>query len=482
MATNSTTAQKLPLREKIAYGIGDVSNGLAVSSVAFWLLYYLTDVAGLPGTLAGIALMVGRAWDAVIDPFIGWMSDKTESRWGKRRPFLLFGALTYSATFFSLWVMPEFASEQARFLYITLAFIAFNTALAFVFIPYTSLTAAMTNDYHERTALTGFRMTFSQLSYLIGGALPPLLVGLIISEPGRAFFETLGVQSLFGEWAGTPRQAYFIIALGLSFLMSVSLLICFAGTRERVAGADSAHVSANPLSYAPDLARLCKSNVAFRSSLMIKLLSTCATTLIGVNIPYYLSYVIGMPEQKTVVLACLFAAAILTTPLWVMRARKHGKAKTYRLAMYGYIAVLTALVFLPAHATPWIYPVAIGAGIFHSAALMIPWSIIPDVVEYDELLVGSRREGLLYGGSAFAYKFASAFAIFLVGAILDLVGYIPNQAQTSEAILGIKLTIALAPAILLALSIWASLRYPLTPEKHREILLELAKRREASAS
>jgi Na+/melibiose symporter-like transporter len=102
-------------------------------------------------------------------------------------------------------------------------------------------------------------------------------------------------------------------------------------------------------------------------------------------------------------------------------------------------------------------------------------------VEYDELLHGARREGLLYGGSAFAYKFASAFAIFLVGAILDLVGYIPNQAQTPEAVLGIKLTIALAPAILLVLSIWSSFKYPLTPDKHREILLELSRRREAVA-
>jgi GPH family glycoside/pentoside/hexuronide:cation symporter len=475
----NTTPVKLPLREKVAYGIGDVSNGLAVSSVAFWLLYYLTDVAGLPGTLAGIALMVGRAWDALIDPFIGWMSDKTESRWGKRRPFLLFGALTYSATFFSLWVMPEFETAQARFLYITVAFIAFNTALAFVFIPYTSLTAAMTSDYHERTSLTGYRMTFSQLSYLLGGALPPLLVGVIISEPGRAFFENAGIQTLFGSWAGTPRQAYFIIALGLSILMSLSLIICFAGTRERVAGANSSHVSANPFSYVPDLARIIKSNLAFRSSLMIKLLSTCATTLIGVNIPYYLSYVVGMPGQKTLVLTCLFTAAILTTPLWVMRARTHGKAATYRVAMYGYITVLGALVLLPAHPTSWIYPIAICAGVFHSAALMIPWSILPDVVEYDELLHGTRREGLLYGGSAFAYKFASAFAIFLVGAILDLVGYVPNQAQTPEAVLGIKLTIAFAPAILLGLSIWASFKYPLTPDKHRDILLELSRRRDA---
>jgi len=469
-------APKLPLREKIAYGVGDIANGLAVSSVAFWLLYYLTDVAGLPGTLAGIALMIGRAWDALIDPFIGWLSDKTETKWGKRRPFLLFGAFTYSLTFFSLWVIPEFSDESSTFIYITLAFIAFNTALAFVFIPYTSLTAAMTSDYHERTSLTGYRMTFSQLSYLLGGALPPFLVGAIISEPGKLFFEQLGVQSLFGDWAGTPRQAYFVIALGLSILMSASLLFCFAGTRERVAGAVSAHVSANPFSYVTALARICRDNIAFRSSVLIKLFSTCATTLIGVNIPYYLSYVIGMPGQKTVVLSCLFLAAIATTPLWVVRARTHGKAETYRAAMMGYIVVLAALTLLPSHATPWIYPLAIAAGVFHSAALMIPWSIIPDVVEYDELLFGSRREGLLYGGSAFAYKFASAFAIFLVGVILDLVGYVPNQPQTAEAVLGIKLTITIAPAILLGLSIWASTKYPLTPEKHREILSELSRR------
>ncbi len=483
-AKNSSDSSPAPIRlkrrEKVAYGIGDVANGIAVSSVAFWFLIYLTDVAGLPGTLAGSALMIGRAWDALVDPFVGWLSDRTNTRWGKRRPFLLFGALTYGLAFASIWMVPSFESETSRFLYVLVSFVIFNSSLALVFIPYTSLTASMTDDYNERVSLTGYRMTCSQIAFLIGGSIPPLLVAAFATSSGAGamYFEALGLQNLFGTWAATPRQGYLLLGVTFGMVIIASTLAAFFGTRERIApeGSHDGH-EANPFKYLTGLVSVCKDNLAFRCSVMIKLLSTCATTLIGVNIPYYLTYVLRMPEQKTVVLGVLFISAILTTPLWVLAARRFGKAETFRFAMGGYVLVLLCILPLPSEPTNLIYPIAILAGIFHSAALLLPWSILPDVVEFDELQHGTRREGLLFGGSAFAYKFASALALFIVGVLLDLFGYIPNQAQTPTAVLGIKLTIALAPGLLFLASIWSSMSYPLSPERYREVLEELRERR-----
>lgn len=479
--STSDSRQKLRKREKIAYGVGDIANGIAVSSIAFWFLMYLTDVAGLPGTLAGTALMVGRIWDAVTDPIAGWLTDRTESRWGKRRPFLLFGALTYGIAFSALWMVPVYESDWQKFFYVLFAFLIFNTALTLVFIPYTSLTAAMTDDYQERVSLTGYRMTCSQMSFLVGGALPPLLVGAFLSSTssGSVLLDGLGLQQMFGEWGGTARQGYAVLGVLFGSIIIGSTLVTFFGTRERVSpDAHSAH-EPNPLRYISGLVVTCRDNIAFRASVLIKLLSTAATTLIGVNIPYYLAYVLKMPEQKTWVLGALFLAAIAATPWWVMMARRHGKAETFRYAMAGYIGVLLLLIVLPAQPTLLIYPIAILAGFFHSAALMLPWSILPDVVEYDELRNGIRREGLLFGGSAFAYKFASAFALFVVGVLLDLLGYNPNGEQSETAIWGITLAIALAPSIFLFFSIRASLSYPLSPARYQEVLAELQQRRAA---
>ncbi|OVE79998.1 hypothetical protein BVY02_01675, partial [bacterium J17] len=224
----------LSLREKVCYGIGDASFGVAVSSVGFWLLIYLTDVAGLGALYAGIAIMIGRVWDAVTDPVMGWITDHTKTRWGKRRPYLLFGAIPYAIAFFSLWVVPDFKNEVLIFAYVTVTLLIFNTALTVVFVPYTSLTAAITQDYNERTSLTGFRMTFGQISFLIGAAIPSALVLWISSGGALEVLDSIGQLSLFGgAWPSTARHAYFLMALIFAIIIIATIWTTFLGTTER---------------------------------------------------------------------------------------------------------------------------------------------------------------------------------------------------------------------------------------------------------
>ncbi len=478
---SSTTAesrvtQKLSVREKIFYGVGDIANGLAVSAIGFWLLFYLTEVAGVGPMLAGTAIMIGRAWDAVTDPIMGWVTDKTNTRWGKRRPYLLFGAITYAATFFMLWVVPAFETEMARFIYITGALILFNTSLTVVFVPYTSLTASITNDYDERSSLTGYRMVCSQIAFLIGAALPAQLIPWIMLPETLTFLEPLGGAELFGSWWGTARLGYLVFAALFAVMMMASIWTCFAGVRERALAVGTSETTAPPFSYFSKLVVLVRTCQPFRQSLLIKLLSTCAVTLIAVKLPYYITYVLGMSESKTAILTVLFITAILSTPLWVLASRRWGKVESYRVAMVGYALLLLCLPAIGSGPTTLIYPIAIIAGFFHSAALMLPWTIIPDVVEYDELQSGERREGLLYGGTAFAYKLASALAVFFAGIGLEHSGYEPNVAQSAESVRGILGMLAVAPAVLLGLSIFASRGYLLTAKRHGELRDELRQR------
>lgn len=486
--TDSTPSVTTPLtlKEKLCYGLGDVGNALAVSSISFWLLIYLTDVAGLGAFLAGIAMMIGRAWDALADPLVGWITDHTQTKWGKRRPFLLFAAIPYAIFYAALWMVPGFENERHVFLYVTIALLLFNTCFAFVIVPYASLTAAITNDYNERISLTGFRMVASQSSFLVGAAVPSALV-LWITAPdgGEAFFARFGlthlVETIFGSWAHTARQGYAIVAICFAFIIVASCWTVFWGIREKLANAPSDH-SANPFSYGIGIIKQLKLNKPYRMAVSILCLSECAAALVAVNLPYYLQYVLGLEAERTKILICLFLGAICAIPLWTFVGKRRGKSETYRVVVLVYAGLLCALPFMPAGAAVPTYIFAVLGGVCHAAALMIPWSMIPDVVEYDELNSGIRREGLFYGGSLFSYKLATALGVLLSGTTLELIGYVPNVPQAAETILGMKAFISLGPAAFLLLASYVAFRYPLSAARHHEIVAALNRKREVAES
>ena len=468
----SSNHEALRFREKLCYGIGDVANGLALSSAGFWLLIYLTDVAGLGAGLAGLALMIGRCWDAVTDPVMGWVTDHTRSRWGKRRPYLLFGAPIYALGFLSIWIVPEYQSQFGLFCYAAMAFVMFNTFFTVVFLPYTSLTAVMTPDYNERTSLTGFRMIASQSSFLIGAVVPPAIVTWVIANQATIQQSEFWI-SIFGVWAGTPRQAYCMMGVLFACIMLTSIWIAFFwGTKECVE--EEEHEVSNPLLYILELFRTLKNNAPYRTAVLIILLTNVAATLIAVNLPFYLQYVLGLSKNyQAYVVGTLFLSAVVTLPLWIMLTKRFGKTPTYAGAMLLFSVVMLSMFLVPTGGFQQIMMVAACAGFFYAAALMIPWAIIPDVVEYDQLQTGKRREGLLYGGTTFCYKMASGVALFISSQVLELIGYVPNATQSEEAVLGIRLLISLAPPVVLCMGIVLAMRYTLTREKHSEVRAKL---------
>jgi GPH family glycoside/pentoside/hexuronide:cation symporter len=325
-------------------------------------------------------------------------------------------------------------------------------------------------------------MSASLAASLIGGALPPLLVAWIISAEGQSFMHGLGAQEIFGTWAGTRRQGYLLFAGLFGVIMVAALITTFLGTRERYVATDREPGlrEEGPLRYVMQLVALTGSSPAYRLSLLIKLFSTCAVTLIGVQLAYYIQFVLEMAADKPTIMGTLFCAAIISTPLWVRFTKRRGKITAYRWAAGGYIVVLSSLLILGTGPTEVIYAVAVLAGICHAGVLIIPWTIIPDVVEFDEFESGRRREGLLYGGTTFAYKFASGLALFIAGWVLSLVGYVPDSTQTPEAVTGILMSVVAGPVVLLALSLVFTRAFPITPERHAEVVAALSARKRSS--
>jgi len=445
-------------KEKFCFGMGDLSHGLAAASIGFWMLKYMTDVAGLGAYSAGLAIMIGRFWDSLTDPLMGWISDHTKSRWGKRRPYLLFGAIPYALAFIALWAVPEFGGHEVSiFAYSAVTLVIFNTCLTVVFVPYTTLTASITRSYDERTSLTGYRMAASQIGFLLGAALPIFLVEKLTSEKGLSSIESMGRDVIFGSWAGTQREAYLVMALIFGVLMVASIWFPFFGTREKDFS-DSGEKKPSALSYASSILEELQDNKPFRVAVYMLLITNCATTLVAVNLAFFLEYVLLLENVSWIFLS-LFIASILSMPFWVAMAKKFGKAETYRAAMCMYVAVLVYLFFLPPHAESQVFVVAILAGICNPAG-------------------GKRREGLFYGGTTFCYKFAAALAVFISGLVLEkVINYQPNQEQTESAKQGIRFLIAVLPSICLLWGAYLSLKYPLSKEKHRAILDELQQKK-----
>lgn len=439
----------LPLKNKLSFGAGDLGGSMAATIVGLFYLYYLTDVVKLRPALAGAAILIGKVWDAVSDPLVGYLSDKTVSRWGRRRVYLLFGAMPFGLTFFMLWMVPRGWSETEVFIYSTAAFILHMTAFTIVQVPYQTLTAEMTTDYDQRTSLTAYRMAFS----IIGGLLAAIVPWIIIN--------------------GYPSRAVGFVAMGGCFGIAIGLapLFPFFGCREMEQQCQAFFSLIKGI-------KLVWENRPFRLVLLMFLVTWTAINLLQVIFIYYLQYWLGMEEQFETIFGLIFVVAIVFLPLWVYLSSRWGKRKAYIAGVSFLGLVLLFLIFLQPGMTAMVYVLAFFAGIGLSAAHVMPHSIIPDCIEYDQLLTGQRREGLYYGFTTFLQKVATASAIGLSGLVLEKMGYVANGVQSAKVLWTIRSLLGPVPCLLFVIGIISIYYYPVDREEHRALTLKVAGSRE----
>lgn len=442
----------LTRRAKILYGSGDIGFSLTTTILGAYFAIYMVDVVGLRPGLAAIAVFIGKSWDYVNDPLFGYISDRTRTRWGRRRPYLLFGALPLALTFTMLWWKPDFESSFALVIYYTIAYLLYEAAATMLYMPYFALTPELTADYDERTSLTSYRMFFSILGSLIAFTLPLVIVGSFSPEnTGRV---TL-MGAIFGLASALP------------------MLLVFFGTREK-----EQFKELEKPSFRESL-RAAWKNIPFRYGLGIFLATWIAVDILQSSLLFYIKYVLHREPQNDLIMASIFVVAMFALPIWNWVSKRWSKryAYMYGIAFWAVVQLVLITVTPDTDLGVVLFLCAL-AGIGVAAAHVLPWAILPDAVEWDEYQTGERHEGMLYSLTTLARKIASSVAIPLILLLLEATGYEPNAAQQNpRALLGIKLVIGPIPALLLVLGIITAYYYPLDRKQFLDIVRKLKLRR-----
>ncbi len=439
---------------KLLYGIGDTGFSLTLTIIGAYLAIFLTDVVGVLPQVAAAAIFIGRSWDYVNDPLIGHISDRTRTRWGRRRPFLLLGALPFALAFTLLWWRPPFTSQVALAVYYAIAYVLFDSAATFVYMPFFALTPELTSDYDERTALTTYRMFFSILGSLIAFTVPLAIVGAFVPENAPRVFE---------------------MAVIFAIVSMLPLLLTFFGTRER-----QEYLQLHQPRLGESL-RAALRNRPFVFGAIIFLLTWVAVDVLQATLLYLIKYVVQRESQSDLIMATIFVTAILALPFWEWASRRWNKRWAYVAGISFWAIVQLVMVALnPASPLSLLLALCVLAGIGVGAAHVLPWSIIPDAVEWDEWQTGERHEGMFYSLITLLQKVASSIAIPLVLLLLGATGYVPNATQQpAAALLGIRAIIGPIPAVLLCAGILFAVLYPLDRARHAQIVRELEERRTA---
>jgi GPH family glycoside/pentoside/hexuronide:cation symporter len=449
--------EKLATRTKWIYGSGDLGFSLTNTILSVYFALFLTDVVGVKPSIAAIAIFVGSTWDYVNDPIVGYISDRTRSRWGRRRPFLLFGALPFAATFLLLWWKPPFVSSVALGIYYSVVFALYDTAATFVYMPYFALTPELTSDYDERTGLTSTRMFFSILGSLIAFTLP------------------LWVVSGFH-----PEHANRVLLMGgiFGFLSAVPLFLVFLNTRER-----PEFMNKEQTLGVKESIKVTWQNRPFLFGLIMFMFNGVTMSIIQVILLYYVKYVVNREAQSDLIMATIFIVAMLVLPFWVWVSKRLNKRWAY-ISGVSFLAIILIILatLTPATSLVFIMVLCVLAGIGVSAMHVMPWAILPDAIEYGEWKTGERQEGMFYSLITLAQKIATSLAVPGALLVLQATGYIPNSAtQPASAISGIRLVAGLIPAFTISMGILFTILYPLGREDFKKISLELEARRKAKA-
>ncbi len=443
--------KRVPLSVKLSYASGEIAIGFSQTVIAILFLFYLTDVAHLPAILAGLVIYIGVFWDAVSDPVMGMISDHTKTRLGRRRIYFLVAAVPYGLSFFCCFALPETANTAALFAVATAAYLFHTTATTVYLVPYRTLTAELTDDYDTRTNIVGWLMAFNIPAALVAAAFALPLI--------RAF--------------GGGSAGYRTMGLIFGVIMAVSGLVSFLGTRE-----DPRFIPHEKRLSLVGSMKTALSNKPFMAVAWVFVFAWVGVAFVQTSMMYYMKYCLFIDQWADYIFFLLYLASFAFIPLWVKVSDRYGKKAAFYWGMAVMIPCLVILSVLPESAAWLTFALAFTAGIGASSVSVITISVVPDVIEYDELKVGIRREGFLYSLIFFAYKVAVACAIFFTGLFLDVAGYVENVfPQPASSLLAIRLLVGAVPVVMVLAAVWFMTRYPITKEMHEQIKEELAKKK-----
>jgi sugar (glycoside-pentoside-hexuronide) transporter len=446
-------AERLSVVEKIVYGLGDHSLNVSHSALSLLFVFYLTTHVGLRPALAGAIPLIGRAVDAFTDPLMGQISDRTSWRGERRRPYFLAGAVPFGLTFTLLWLDVGMQSQWALFAYYAGAYVVYSLTSTMLSVPYIAILPEMVADYQERTSVNSYRAGLSVAGTLVAAtAMRPL-----------------------SEAFGGGGSGFFWAACTLGAWLALPWIGVFAVTRERPERGER-----SPEGFFQSLLALLRHR-SYRILSGLYIAGRIAMDLVAMMIIYFVSYWLRRPDDFELILGTMMVCSVLSLPVWLHVSRGRDKRTIFIAGCLIWLAVQPVMLWItPEWPRLAIVGIAIVTAVGYAAADMLPWSMLPDVIDEDEYRTGERREGLYAGSFTFFRKIGGAVGVGIAGLVLDASGFVGGAEQSPEAVQSIRWLTALGPAVCLMLAVALASRYTLSRATHARIRDALAERRDVA--
>lgn len=483
---------KLPVREKIGYGFGDAAANFVFQTMLIFQLGFYTDVFGITAAAAGTLLLVGRFWDALFDPFMGVVADRTNTKWGKFRPWVLWSAIPFAVMFFLAFTTPDFSST-GKLVYAYITYILLMTVYSVNNLPYSALNGVMTGDVNERTSLSSYRFFFAMAAaFLVQGLTLPMVAKLGEGNAAKGWSHTIGIFA----------------ALSIIFFV-----ITFFSTRERI-HPDPKQKS----SPKQDFADLLK-NGPWISMFVLTLFLFVTLALWGSGMFYYFTYYV----DKDALFGFLQSLGLVTTStgdagLWhrildafglvaledrhnvasvgfslfnmcgqlvsiigvlcsKMLAIRFGKKMVFLVGLFLTTLFTLLFIVLPPEAVGLAFVLNVLKSLSYGPTIPLLWAMMADVADFAEWRTRRRATGVVFAGIVFALKAGLGLGGAICGWLLAVYGYVPNAVQTEHALFGIRMTASVFPAITFFIGVVALGFYGISKKLNLQIQDELAERR-----
>ncbi len=460
----TSSSEKLSLWRKLGYGLGDIYGGGTATLLSFYYLVFLTDVVRLNPALAGTVILISKVYDAITDPFEGVISDRTRTRLGRRRPYLLLGIPLVLISFFALFYPIDFESEQSRFYFVIATYLFYSTVVSIVMLNYNALQSEMSLDYDERTALSSARIFFSAVSSIICALVPMEIV--------KAFPDV--------------RTGYIVMGLAVGAFFALPFIGTVLAARER----QEFQKSPRPFSFRQTFIEPFKLRT-FVLVLGMFVFAAIAADSVSSIVVYFIKYYLQRPNEANYVAGTMLVFQVISLPFFAAYARRTSKRRSFITGVGIWMGAMLLSFLLSPENPPWmVYAFAAVVGLGTGGYFISIYAIFPDLPDVDELKSGERREGLFGALITLMRKFSGAVGIFIVSNLLSLAGYINpveqvvegaarlvDQPQSATFLLVLRLIFVFVPLVLLSLAILLAARMPLTHQTHARLNRVLAARR-----
>uniref|UniRef100_A0A670IPQ4 MFSD2 lysolipid transporter A, lysophospholipid n=1 Tax=Podarcis muralis TaxID=64176 RepID=A0A670IPQ4_PODMU len=467
---------KLSICNKVCYAIGGAPYQITGCALGFFLQIYLLDVAQLDPFYASIILFVGRAWDAITDPLVGFFISKTSwSRLGRLMPWIIFSTPFAVISYFLIWFVPDIS--QGQVMWYLFFYCIFQTLVTCFHVPYSALTMFISREQSERDSATAYRMTVEVLGTVLGTAIQGQIVGKVgtpcipdplllnIGNTSSVAMEEVNITHDTGSLTDT-RNAYMIAAGVIGGIYILCAIVLSVGVRER---RESSDLQPEPVSFFQSL-KLVMNYGPYVKLIAGLLFTSLAFMLLEGNFALFCTYTLGLRNEFQNILLAIMLSATLTIPFWQWFLTRFGKKTAVYIGISSATPFLLLIIMMESNLIIT-YIVAVAVGISVAAAFLLPWSMLPDVIDDFNLQHpdSTGHEAIFFSFYVFFIKFASGVSLGVSTLSLDFAGYKTRGcSQPEEVNLTLKILVSAAPVALIILGLLLFKLYPIDEERRRK--------------